>query len=343
MRLICIEEHATDAAIDKAARPGILAEAPYFGLMDTANAASAPRTPHRPTMVALPEALELAADLGDGRIKHMDEQGIDMQVVSFGSIAQLAPPDQSVALTRAANNRLAEAIMANPDRLSGFAVLPWQDPQAAAAELDRSVSKLGLKGVLLIGRPGSTFLDDPKYAPVLKKLSDLNVPLYAHPGIPLPDVQRAYYTGFSNEVSAQLSLTGWGWHHEAGIHVVRLILSGAFEKYPALQIISGHWGEMVPFYLRRLDDTLPTNVTGLSRTITETYVNHVWVTPSGLFDLPHFQFIHTVIGADRIIWSVDYPYLTMDGTSEFITNLPVSDHDREKITHLNAEKLFTLR
>jgi predicted TIM-barrel fold metal-dependent hydrolase len=202
MRLICIEEHATDAAIDKAARPGILAEAPYFGLMDTANAASAPRTPHRPTMVALPEALELAADLGDGRIKHMDEQGIDMQVVSFGSIAQLAPADQSVALTRAANNRLAAAIAANPDRLSGFAVLPWQDPQAAAAELDRSVSELGLKGVLLIGRPGATFLDDPKYAPVLKKLSDLNVPLYAHPGIPLPDVQRAYYTGFSDEVSA---------------------------------------------------------------------------------------------------------------------------------------------
>jgi uncharacterized protein len=178
---------------------------------------------------------------------------------------------------------------------------------------------------------------------VLKKLSDLNVPLYAHPGIPLPDVQRAYYTGFSAEVSAQFSLTGWGWHHEAGIHVLRLILSGAFEKYPALQIISGHWGEMVPFYLRRLDDMLPPNVTGLSRTITETYANHVWVTPSGLFDLPHFHFIHTVIGADRIIWSVDYPYLTMDGTREFITNLPVSEHDREKITHLNAEKLFTLR
>lgn len=265
-----------------------------------------------------------------------------MQVVSYGSLAQLTPGDQAVALTQAANNRLAEAIAANPARLSGFAMLPWQDPQAAAAELDRSVTQLGLKGVLLLGRPGLRFLDDPGYAPVLEKLNDLRVPLYAHPGIPLPDVQQAYYSGFSPEVTAQFSLTGWGWHHEAGVHVLRLILSGTFEKYPRLQVISGHWGEMVPFYLHRLDDMLPPNVTGLSRTITEMYLNHVWVTPSGLFDLPHFQFIHTVIGADRIIWSVDYPYLTLDGTREFLAKLPVSEQDREKIAHLNAEKLFNL-
>jgi predicted TIM-barrel fold metal-dependent hydrolase len=283
MKIICVEEHATDPATDKAARPAVLGEAPYFGLMDSPRAASRPRNDHRPTMVALPEALELAADIGDGRIK-----------------------------------------------------------QAAAAELHRSVTQLGLKGVLLMGRPGARFLDDPAYAPVLEKLNDLNVPLYAHPGIPLPQVQQAYYSGFSPEVTAQFSLTGWGWHHEAGIHVLRLILSGAFEKYPGLQVISGHWGDMVPFFLQRLDDMLPPNITGLSQTITETYRNHVWVTPSGLFDLPHFQFIHTVIGADRIIWSVDYPYLTLDGTREFLGKLPVSEQDRGKIAHLNAEKLFTL-
>jgi predicted TIM-barrel fold metal-dependent hydrolase len=342
MKIICVEEHAIDPATDKAARPAALDEAPYFGLMDSPAAASTPRNDHRPTMVALPEALELAADIGDGRIKHMDEHGIQMQVVSYGSLAQLVPVGQAVALTQAANNRLAEAIGAHPARLSGFAALPWQDPQAAAAELDRSVTQLGLKGVLLLGRPGATFLDDPKYAPVLKKLNDLNVPLYAHPGIPLPDVQQAYYSGFSPQVTAQFSLTGWGWHHEAGLQVLRLILSGAFEKYPGLQIISGHWGEMVPFWLPRLDDMLPPNITGLSQTITQTYLNHLWVTPSGLFDLPQFQLIHTVIGADRIIWSVDYPYLTMDGTREFLGKLPVSEQDREKIAHLNAEKLFTL-
>jgi predicted TIM-barrel fold metal-dependent hydrolase len=191
----------------------------------------------------------------------------------LGDPAQLAPADQAVALAHAANNQLVEATAASPARLSELAALPWQDPQAAAAELDRS---------------------------------------------------------------------GWGWHHEAGIHVLRLILSGAFEKYPSLQVISGRWGEMVPFYLQRLDDMLPPKVTGLSQTITEPYLNHVWVTPSGMFNLTQFQFIHAVIGADRIIWSVDYPYLTLDGTREFIRKLPGSERDREKITHQNAEKLFTL-
>ena len=342
MKIICVEEHAIDLATDKAARPALMEKAPNAGLLDSPDVASKPRSSHRPTVVAMQDALELAADLGASRIRDMDEQGIDVQVVSYASAAQLAPADQAVALTEAANNRLARAITANPARLSGFAVLPWQDPRAAAAELDRSVTQLGLKGVLLLGRPGTAFLDDPRYAPVLKKLNDLSVPLYVHPGVPLPGVQRAYYSGFSPEISAQFSLAGWGWHHEAGIHVLRLILSGAFERYPGLQVISGHWGEMVPFYLQRLDDMLPPNLTGLSQTITETYRNHVWVTPSGLFDLPHFQFIHTVIGADRIIWSVDYPYLTLDGTREFLGKLPVSEQDREKIAHVNAEKLFTL-
>ena len=131
MKIICVEEHATDPATDKAARPAVLREAPYFGLIDSPDAVSRPRNDHWPMMVALPEALELAADLGAGRIKHMGEQGIQMQLVSYGSLAQLAPAGQAVALTQTANNRLAEAVAANPARLSGFAVLPRQDPSSA--------------------------------------------------------------------------------------------------------------------------------------------------------------------------------------------------------------------
>jgi uncharacterized protein len=262
--------------------------------------------------------------------------------MSWVSPAQLTPADQALPLTRAANDRLAAAAAANPARLSGLAVLPWRDPSAAAAELDRSVNELGLKGALIVGRPGDTFLDDPRYAPVLKKLNDLRVPLYVHPFNPLPQVHQAYYGGFSPLVSAEFSLGAWGWHNEAGIHVLRLILSGAFEKFPDLQVISGHWGEMVPFYLERLDDVMTPEATGLSGTITETYRRHVWVTPSGMYGLPHFEFIHKVIGADRIIWSVDYPFLTLDGTQEFIDKLPVSEDDKEKMTHRNAEKLFRL-
>jgi predicted TIM-barrel fold metal-dependent hydrolase len=137
-------------------------------------------------------------------------------------------------------------------------------------------------------------------------------------------------------------VVGWGWHNEAGIHVLRLILSGAFEKFPDLQVISGHWGEMAPFYLERLDDVIPPEATGLSGTISDIYRRHVWVTPSGMFGLPHFEFMHQVIGADRIIWSVDYPFLTLDGTPEFIEKLPVSQDDKEKIAYPNAEKLFSV-
>lgn len=261
MRIICIEEHAIDLDIAKAAQPALQHEAPYMGLQSSV---PRPRLADRPSAVTMQEAVALGTDLGQGRIKAMDDHGIQMQVVSWISPAQIAPADQAVSLTGAANDRLAEAIRANPTRLSGFAVLPWQQPAAAAAELDRSVRDLGLKGALLAGRPGATFLDDPKYAPVLQKLSDLQVPLYVHPFTPLPQVHEAYYSGFSPLVSAEFSLSAWGWHSEAGIHILRLILSGTFEKFPALQVISGHWGEMVPFYLQRLDDVMPPKVTGLS-------------------------------------------------------------------------------
>ncbi|HZA12278.1 amidohydrolase family protein [Mycobacterium sp.] len=342
MKLICIEEHAIDPAIQEAAQPALQREAPYMGLQNTGNATSRRHAGDRSRGLEMSKALKLAADLGDGRIRSMDEHGIDMQVVSYSSPAQLVPQEQAVKLAQAANDRLAEAIQANPARLSGFAVLPWQIPQAAVDELDRAVTELGLKGVLIVGRPGETFLDDPKYDRVLERLNDLGVPIYLHPYHPLAQVQQPYYGGLKPEVTAQFSLAGWGWHHEAGIHALRLILSGVFERFPKLQVISGHWGEMVPFYLQRLDDTMPPTVTGLSTTITETYRKHVWVTPSGMFYRPQFEFIREVIGVDRLIWSVDYPYLTLDGTRKFLEGLPITDDEAHKIAHRNAEQLFHL-
>jgi predicted TIM-barrel fold metal-dependent hydrolase len=267
MKLICIEEHAVDAAIAQAAQPVVQLEAPYLGLQSSRSAACQPGAGDRPSLVELGEAIRLGTDLGEGRIRNMDEHGIDMQIVSYSSPAQLVPPEQAVTLARAANDRLADAIRVNPTRLSGFATLPWQDPQAAVDELDRAVVDLGLKGVLIAGRPGRTFLDDARYAPVLRKLNDLGVPLYLHPFYPLPQVQEAYYGGFRPEVSAMFSIGGWGWHNEAGVHVLRLILAGVFDQFPNLQVISGHWGEMVPFYLQRLDDVMPPGVTGLTATI----------------------------------------------------------------------------
>jgi uncharacterized protein len=340
MKIICVEEHAVDPGLAQASAATILSEAPYMRLCCTPNAASRPRDPQYPTLLSFDDANALGVDLGEARIKTMDEHRVDMQVVSIGNPAQLAPRDEAVALTQAANTRLAQAIDASNGRLSGFAALPWQDPAAAADELSRAVGELGLKGALILGRPGATFLDDPIYAPVLRRLNELKMPLYVHPFYPLPQVQESYYARLSPEIEAQLSLVGWGWHHEAGLQVLRLVLSGAFETFPDLRIISGHWGEMVPFFLNRLDDMMPERVTGLSRSITDSYRANVWVTPSGLFERPQFDFIHTVLGADRIIWATDYPYLTLDGTRGFLEGLPISEEDRHKIAHGNAEAIL---
>ena len=342
MKIICVEEHSVDPGLAHASAPVIQQEAPYMRLCCTANAASRPRDPHHPTLVSFDDANALGVDLGDGRINAMDEHKVDMQVVSIGNPAQLAPRDQAVGLTQAANTRLAQAIETSEGRLSGFAALPWQDPRAAADELSRAVGDLGLNGALILGRPGGTFLDDPIFAPVLHRLNELKAPLYVHPFYPLPRVHEGYYSRLSPEVKAQFSLVGWGWLHEAGVQVVRLLLSGAFETCPDLRVISGHWREMVPFFLARLDDMMPQKVTGLSRTITDTYKANVWVTPSGLFERPQFDFVHTVLGADRIIWASDYPYLTLDGTREFLENLPISQDDKDKIAHRNAETLLGL-
>jgi predicted TIM-barrel fold metal-dependent hydrolase len=341
MTLICIEEHAIDPAIAEAAGPVLTREAPYMRAQSSSASPVRPGRGRRPA-VDIREAIRLGTDLGPGRLERMDEHGIDLQVVSWTSPIQLVPDDRAVALCRSANDRLARAVAAHPDRLQGLAALPWQLPAAAVAELDRAVTELGLRGVLILGRPGAGFLDDPAHRPVLDRIAALRVPLYVHPFHPVPQVQQAYYAGFNDKVTAELSLGAWGWHHEAGIHVLRLILAGVFDRLPDLQVISGHWGEMVPFFLNRLDDVLSPGDTGLSRTITETYRSHVWVTPSGMFHRPEFDFVRAVVGLDRVLWSGDFPFLHLDGTREFLGGLDITPEEREKITHRNAEHLFRL-
>jgi len=184
--------------------------------------------------------------------------------------------------------------------------------------------------------------DDARYEPILAAFSELKVPLYVHPGLPLPAVQAPYYGGLERELSARLAMFAWGWHNESGVQVVRMLLAGAFDRHPGLQVISGHWGEMVPFFLQRLEDSIPWEASGLRRPIVQTYREHVYVSPSGMLTLPHFQFIHALMGAERILYSIDYPYQSLDGARAFIERLPVSDADKALIAHGNAERLLGL-
>ena len=343
MKLICVEEHVLDPAIGAATQQLALAQAPYLPdwgsrVTDGVHVAD----PSRPHVIAASESTRKGLEMGAPRLADMDGAGITMQVLSYGGFPQLLPDAQAIDLNRAANDRLATAAQAHPTRFAGFATLPWQAPEAAARELERAVTQLGLKGALINGRPGDSFLDDPRYAPILAAFDELKVPLYVHPGLPMPAVQAPYYGGFERELGARLAMFAWGWHNEAGIQVVRMLLAGAFDRHPGLQVISGHWGEMVPFFLQRLEDSIPQEASGLARPIVQTYREHVYVSPSGMLTMPHFQFIHAMMGAERILYSIDYPYQSLDGARDFIERLPVSDREKALIAHGNAERLLGL-
>ena len=282
-------------------------------------------------------------DLGEFRLAAMDAAGIDLQVLSINQPGvQLLPPDPAVPLARDANDQLAAAVQAHPDRFAAFATLPMSAPEAAAAELERTVKKLGFKGAMINGRTGDLFLDDPSFTPVLAAAVALDVPIYLHPTPPPREVQKAYYDGFSPLVSTRFATNAWGWHAETGIHALRMILGGVFDRLPGLQVILGHWGEMVPFYLARVNEALPPQATRLDRTVAEYFTANFYVTPSGMFTLPPFLLALQIMGADRILYSVDYPYVENDAARAFLENAPLSPADREKIAFGNAERLLRL-
>ena len=331
MRIITIEEHIPGSPLAEAVAKYAGADAPYSA------DAPGPGLPYAPDRT-------IFADVGEKRIANMDKHGIDVQILSVASQSALLPKEEASPIVRETNDRMAQAISRHPDRFAGFAALPWSDPEGAAQELERAMTKLGFKGAILSGRAsaGKDFLDAPQFTPVLEAAEALDVPIYIHPAPPIRQVQDVYYAGLGDQLSARLSLYGWGWHHEAGIQILRMILSGAFERFPKLQLIGGHWGEMVPFFLSRLDQALPQSVTGLGRTITETFRQNVYITPSGIFDAPQLQFCMDVVGADRIIHSVDCPFISNAGAKPFLENAPISREDKEKIAHRNAEKLFKI-
>jgi uncharacterized protein len=289
-----------------------------------------------------PLAAELA-DLGERRLAAMDAAAIDLQVISHTTpgVQNLADAQAAIALARAANDRLAEAVRAHPDRFAGFATLPTQAPEAAADELTRAVEQLGFKGAMVNGHSSGRFLDDPAYDVLLERFAALGVPLYIHPTEPVRAVRDAYYGGLDG-AGWFLAAAAWGWHAEAGLHVLRLVLGGCFDRHPGLQVAIGHMGEMLPFMLARIDDNLPPELTKLDRLPSEYILAHVHITTSGLFTLPPLQCALSVFGADRVLFSVDWPYAPNEPGRRLLDSMPVSPADLHKIAHGNAERLLGL-
>ncbi len=282
------------------------------------------------------------ADLGEGRIEAMDEAGIDVQVLSTPAIGiQSIDPAESVLLSKAINDKLAKAVAEHPDRFAGFAALPTVDAEAAAEELERTVTEMGFKGAMISGHTRGKWLDDQQFWPIFERAEALDVPIYLHPAPPPPAVFDAYFSELPGIIGNVLSMPGWGWHAETGLHSLRMVIGGVFDRFPTLQIIIGHMGEMIPFSLARANN-VSRFATHLEHGIAEYFHRNFWITTSGYFTFAPLQCALTVFGADRIIFSVDYPYADNVEATEFLHAAPMSPADREKIAHGNVERLLKM-
>ena len=249
---------------------------------------------------------ERLLDVADGRVALMDETGLDVQVLSVTTPALHDLGPDSLDVARRSNDVLAAAIARHPDRFQGLATLPVAFPNQAARELERCVQTLGFKGLMLCGRVGPRNLDDASFAPIFETAAALNVPVLLHPRTPDPAVRQVYYSGFSQEVNDTLSQFGLGWHYDAGMQFIRLVLSGIFDRLPNLQVILGHWGEVVLFYVDRMKSL--DRVSGLDRPIADYLRRNLYVTGSGMNNRTYMARATEIVGADRLLFSTDYPY-----------------------------------
>lgn len=313
-RIIALEEHYAD--------PELLVE---FGAEDT------PGPPLRAKL----------CDVGEVRLRAMDEAGVDLQVLSHTAPAvQKMPPAQAVRLARLANDRLQRVVEAHPTRFAAFATLPTPDPDAAAAELERVVRGHGFKGAMVHGLTNGAFLDERRFWPILAAAEALDVPVYLHPSVPSPAVTEAYYKDYAADFPMLLR-AGWGFTVETATQAIRMVLSGALEAHPSLKLILGHMGEALPFLLWRTDQAL-SRTGNRPLNFREAFTRHFSVTTSGNFSTPALLATMMELGMDRILFSVDWPFVDNREGVDWVRSAPISAEDREKLLGGNARRLLKL-
>ena len=282
-----------------------------------------------------PERDRRLLETGEGRLREMDRDGLDMQVLSLsGPGVELLDIEDGRIMAREVNDQLAGIVSKHPDRFAGFATIAPQDPDSAAEEMERAVRKLGFVGTKINSHVGEDYLDDKKYWAIFEAAEKLGAPLYFHPREPLPGMLEKYslYPGLQGPM--------FGFAAETGLHAMRLICGGVFDKYPNLKIILGHLGESLPYWLWRMDSQglLYPFIRGLQKKPSEYVKDHFLVTTSGMFWEPAFLCAYLGLGADRILFAIDYPYESMEIAVKFMDNLPICEGDKEKIAHLNSER-----
>lgn len=315
MRKITIEEHFTTQSFQN-----------YLRKQSERTGSLAPIPP--------PHVVAQTLDLGENRLRGLDEAGIDVQVLSLNTPGlERVQAEDALPLAREINDELATAIRQHPTRFAGFAALPTLDSQAAAAELERAVTQLGLKGAMLHGQPAGGFLDEGKYWDIFAMAEALDVPIYLHPAAPAPATTRLY------EGRPELIGPLWSFTVDAATQALRLIVSGVFDQFPRLTIILGHLGETLPYLLGRLDSRWQF-YTG-ERQVREKpsyYVrNNFLVTTSGIFYDPALLCAIAAVGVERVLFAVDFPYEQNKAGAAWLDAAPISVEGKQKIASLNAE------
>jgi predicted TIM-barrel fold metal-dependent hydrolase len=288
------------------------------------------------------DLLERLHDVGALRLKEMDDAGIDVQVLSHGAPStQRFDAETGPDIATQANDNLYAMCQANPTRFAAFGALATANPEASADELERCVTKLGFKGAMIHGLTNGEFCDGKKYWPIYERAQALDVPIYMHPGYPHPDVIAAYYQDYLEDFPA-LATAGWGYTVETATQGIRLVLSGVFDAYPDLQIILGHLGESLPFSLWRINQALSRKENRVAQSFRDIFASHFHITTSGNFSNPALLCCVQEMGVDRIMFSVDYPFVQNGPGVEWMGTVPLCNEDREKILNGNVTKLLRL-
>ena len=283
-------------------------------------------------------------DLGEQRLKHMDERGIDMQIVALTSPGvQVMPTDQATSFAAYANDVLAEGCRKHPTRFAGLAAVAPQDAKAAAKELERGVSKLGLKGAIINSHTFGEYLDDEKFFPLLEAAEALDAPIYLHPQVPWKTMSQPF-------LDCGLDGAIYGFGVETGLHLLRMIVTGVFDRFPKLTVVAGHLGEALPFWMYRLDYMHRAGVVSkryarmqpLQGKVSDYLRRNVYITTSGFAWEPAIKFCQQVLGVDRVLYAMDYPYQHDLAEVNASDDLDIPDEVKTMLFQTNAERVFKL-
>ncbi len=295
-----------------------------------------------PRATALFERIQ---DLGERRLRDMDSTGIARQILSLTAPGvQVFDAAEATALARSSNDQLADAIRKRPDRFAGLAAVAPQDPAEAAKELERGVRQLGLKGAIVNSHTRGEYLDDPKFWAIFEAAEHLGVPVYIHPTTPPKSMIEPF-------LARGLDGAIFGFAVETGLHLLRIIVAGVFDRFPKLVIVSGHLGEALPYWLSRIDfmhgNMVAANrypgVKKLQKKPSDYIKQNMYVTTSGMAWEAGILYCQSVLGVERVLYAMDYPYQFVPAEVTLTDNLPINDADKKKLFQTNAERVFALK